>query len=180
VIFREVEDRDLIAKARRGNVDAYSILVSRWERRVFNYLLRLVGDREDAQDLSQEVFLKGWQNLTKLESADRFASWLFRIAHNEAYSLLRRNRPDSGELLREPAVSEARARLYPMELNLSVERALAELSGDQREAVVLKICQGFKFEEISEILGCPVSTIKSRVYAALDILKTTLAPQEAR
>jgi len=180
VIFREVEDRDLIAKARRGNVDAYSILVSRWERRVFNYLLRLVGDREDAQDLSQEVFLKGWQNLTKLESVERFAPWLFRIAHNEAYSMLRRNRPDRGELLMDPPVSEASSRLYPMELNLSVERALAALSGDQREAVVLKICQGFKFEEIAEILGCPVSTIKSRVYAALDALKTVLAPQEAR
>ena len=58
MIFREVEDRDLIAKARRGNVDAYNVLVSRWEKRVFNYLLRLVGHREDALDLSQDVFLK--------------------------------------------------------------------------------------------------------------------------
>ena len=71
MIFREVEDRDLIAKARRGNVDAYNVLVSRWERRVFNYLLRLVADREDALDLSQDVFLKAYQNLRKLDDPAR-------------------------------------------------------------------------------------------------------------
>ncbi|HZU26658.1 MAG TPA: sigma-70 family RNA polymerase sigma factor [Bryobacteraceae bacterium] len=180
MIFREVEDRDLIAKARRGSVDAYSILVSRWEKRVFNYLLRLVGDREDALDLSQDVFLKAYQNLKKLEDPDRFASWLFRIAHNEAYSLLRKNRPDSSEILSEPSVHDATSRMYPMELSLAVERALSLLSGDQREAVLLKIFQGFKFEEMAEILECPVSTVKSRLYTALDLLKTTLAPVEAR
>src|SRR5208283_2756743 len=80
LIFREIEDRDLIAKARRGHVDAYNVLVSRWEKRVFNYLLRLVGNREDALDLSQDVFLKAYQNLKKLEDEGRFAAWLYRIA----------------------------------------------------------------------------------------------------
>lgn len=179
MIFREVEDRDLIAKARRGNVDAYSILVSRWEKRIFNYLLRLVGDREEALDLSQDVFLKAWQNLKKLEDADRFSSWLFRIAHNEAFSLLRKNRPMS-ELIGDPTQVDRSPRLYPVELTLAVERALSTLSHDQREAVLLKIYQGFRFEEMADILGCPVSTIKSRLYTALDLLKDTLAPVNAR
>ncbi|HEX6896682.1 MAG TPA: sigma-70 family RNA polymerase sigma factor [Bryobacteraceae bacterium] len=175
MIFREVEDRDLIAKARRGSVDAYNVLVSRWERRVFNYLRRLVGDREDALDLSQDVFLKAYQNLRKLDDPSKFAGWLFRIAHNEAYSLLRKNRPD-GELTVEPRSGDASARMYPMELTLAVQGALARLSEDQREAVLLKIYQGFKFEEMAEILDCPVSTIKSRLYTALDLLKQSLAP----
>ena len=175
LIFREVEDRDLIAKARRGSVDAYNVLVSRWERRVFNYLRRLVGDREDALDLSQDVFLKAYQNLRKLDDPSKFAGWLFRIAHNEAYSLLRKNRPD-GELAVEPRSGDASARMYPMELTLAVQGALARLSEDQREAVLLKIYQGFKFEEMAEILDCPVSTIKSRLYTALDLLKQSLAP----
>ncbi len=179
MIFREVEDRDLIAKARRGNVDAYSILVSRWEKRIFNYLLRLVGDREEALDLSQDVFLKAWQNLKKLEDADRFSSWLFRIAHNEAFSLLRKNRPMS-ELIGDPTRVDRSPRLYPVELTLAVERALSTLSHDQREAVLLKIYQGFRFEEMADILGCPVSTIKSRLYTALDLLKDTLAPVNTR
>ncbi|MCC7176630.1 MAG: sigma-70 family RNA polymerase sigma factor [Bryobacterales bacterium] len=178
MIFREVEDPDLIARTRRGKVEAYNILVSRWEKRVFNYLLRLMGDREDAMDLSQEVFLKAYQNLGKLQDPSRFGPWLFRIAHNEAYSHLRRRRPEV-ELGDGPA-GAARPRLEPLELSVAVRRALELLSDDQREAVILKIYQGFKFEEMAEVLDCPVSTIKSRLYAALDVLKETLAPIHPR
>jgi RNA polymerase sigma-70 factor (ECF subfamily) len=179
LIFREVEDPDLIARTKRGKVEAYNILVSRWEKRIFNYLLRLVGNREDAMDLSQEVFLKAYQNLGKLQEASRFGPWLFRIAHNEAFSLLRRKRPEV-ELGSGPAVELARPRLEPLELTLAVRRALERLSDDQREAIILKIYQGFKFEEMAEVLDCPVSTVKSRVYAALDVLKEILAPIDTR
>jgi RNA polymerase sigma-70 factor (ECF subfamily) len=175
LIFREVEDRDLIAKARQGDVEAYNLLVSRWEKRIFNYLLRLVSNREDALDISQETFLKAYQNLRKLDDPARFSAWLFRIAHNEAFSLLRRRRPET-ELAGEPRPPELGPRMLPMELSLAVESALKLLSADQREAVLLKVYQGFKFEEMAEILECPVSTVKSRLYTALDLLKTTLAP----
>jgi RNA polymerase sigma-70 factor (ECF subfamily) len=183
LIFREVEDRDLIAKARQGNVEAYNLLVSRWEKRVFNYLLRLVANREDALDLSQDVFLKAYQNLAKLDDPARFSAWLFRIAHNEAFSALRRRRPE-GEMPEFETAGRDGAhfggRMLPMELSLAVESALKVLSDDQREAVLLKVYQGFKFEEMAEILDCPVSTVKSRLYAALDLLKNTLAPAVLR
>jgi len=175
LIFREVEDRDLVAQARRGHVDAYNQLVSRWEKRVFNYLLRLVANREDALDLTQDVFLKAYQNLARLEDASRFAPWVFRIAHNEAFSLLRKPRPGEEELA-DPAFASPGPRLFPVETSLAVAAALDKLSPEQREAVVLKVYEGFKFEEIAGILGCPVSTVKSRLYTALDLLKQTLAP----
>lgn len=175
MIFREVEDRDLILKARRGDVEGYNLLVSRWEKRIFNYLLRLVRDREDALDLTQEAFMKAYQNLSKLEDPQRFAPWLYRIAHNEAYSLLRRNRPETDEFDERPDSAPGR-RMMPVEVGIAVNAALARLSDDQREAVVLKVYQGFRFEEMAEILGCPVSTVKSRLYTALDLLKDTLAP----
>lgn len=183
MIFREVEDRDLIAKARRGDVESYNLLVSRWEKRVFNYLLRLVSNRpnsrEDALDLCQDVFLKAYQNLPKLEDPARFSGWLFRIAHNEAFSLLRRKRPEirDGETpLEAQASAESAGRLFPLELSLAVDGALKRLSDDQREAVLLKVYQGLKFDEMAEILDCPVSTVKSRLYAALDALKLVLSP----
>ena len=183
MIFREVEDRDLIAKARRGDVEAFNLLVSRWEKRVFNYLLRLLANREDALDVSQDVFLKAYQNLPKLDDAARFAGWLFRIAHNEAFSLLRRKRPES-ELPADPSVllrtRETGNGLLPLELSLAVESALKRLTDDQRETVLLKVYQGFKFDEIAEILDCPVSTVKSRLYTALELLKTALAPSALR
>jgi len=180
LIFREAEDPDLIVRARRGKVEAYNQLVSRWEKRIFNYLLRLVGDREDALDLSQEVFLKAYQNLGRLEDASRFAPWLFRIAHNEAYSHLRKKRPEEAIEFDPAGAAAQRPKLEPIELSLAVESALSRLSGEQREAVVLKIYQGFKFEEIGEILSCPVSTVKSRLYTALDLLKEALAPIDSR
>lgn len=178
MIFREVEDSDLIAHARRGDVDAYNVLVSRWEKRVFNYLHRLVNAREEAQDLAQDVFLKAWQNLRKLEDAAKFPSWLFRIAHNEAYSLLRKNRPDT-EILMDAPAGESRSRLFPVETALAVRSALTRLSPEQRDVVVLKVYEGFKFEEIAQVLNAPVSTIKSRLYSGLDVLKEALTPLEA-
>ena len=185
MIFRAVEDPDLIRKARRGDVEAYNLLISRWEKRVYNYLLRIVGDREDALDLSQDVFLKAYQNLRKLDDPARFAPWLYRIAHNEAYSMFRKKRPESDVDEIEPErteteISVAGSPVFPMELSLSVAAALDRLSPEQREAVVLKIYQGFKFEEMAEILACPVSTIKSRLYTALELLKAELAPAKAR
>ena len=182
MIFREVEDRDLISRARKGNVEAYNLLVSRWEKRVFNYLYRLVGNREDAMDLSQDVFLKAYQALARLEDPAKFSGWLFRIAHNEAYSLLRKNRLDDAELTYDPSTANlGGGRMYPMELSLTVKSALARLTPEQREAVLLKVFEGFKFEEMAEVLGIPISTVKSRLYTALDLLKGVLAPvQEAR
>lgn len=178
MIFREVEDRDLIGRAVRGDVEAFNLLVSRWEKRVFNYLLRLVGNREDAADLTQDSFLKAYQNLGRLEDPARFAPWLFRIAHNQAYSLLRKPKAvgEPGDYEPAPQVGP----MLPLELTLAVESALARLSEDQREAVLLKVYQGFKFEEMAEVLDCPVSTVKSRLYAAFDLLKETLAPVRAQ
>jgi RNA polymerase sigma-70 factor, ECF subfamily len=183
LIFRAVEDADLISRVRRGDLEAYNLLVSRWEKRVFNYLLRLTASPDDSLDLSQDVFLKAYQNIRKLDDPARFGPWLYRIAHNEAYSLFRKRRPetalrslsgDDAPVERNPAPG------FPMDLSLAVTAALDRLNPEQREAVVLKVYEGFKFDEMAEVLGCPVSTVKSRLYTALDLLKTELAPVSSR
>jgi len=182
LIFRAVEDADLISRVCRGDVESYNLLISRWEKRVFNYLLRLMASPEDALDLSQDVFLKAWQNIRKLDNPARFGPWLFRIAHNEAHSLFRRRRPETAlnvseedaPLERQPAPG------IRVELSLAVTAALDRLTPEQREAVVLKVYEGFKFDEMAEVLGCPVSTVKSRLYTALDLLKNELAPANTR
>jgi RNA polymerase sigma-70 factor (ECF subfamily) len=185
LIFRAVEDADLIHRAARGGVEAYNLLVSRWEKRVYNYLLRITGNREDALDLAQDVFLKAYQNLRKLDDPGRFAPWLYRIAHNEAYSMFRKKRPEVDVDEIEPrsvgtGVMIGGSSVFPVELSMAVAAALDRLSPEQREAVVLKIYQGFKFEEMAEILSCPVSTVKSRLYTALELLKAELAPSASR
>jgi RNA polymerase sigma-70 factor, ECF subfamily len=178
LIFRAVEDTDLISRVRRGDVEAFNLLVSRWEKRVFNYLLRLTGRPEDAMDLSQEAFLKAYQNIRKLEDPARFGPWLYRIAHNEAQSLFRKRRPETA--LEDAPAERNPAPGFPMDLSLAVTAALDRLNPEQREAVVLKVYEGFKFDEMAEVIGCPVSTVKSRLYTALELLKTELAPAATR
>lgn len=173
------EDADLIRRAEIGGVESYHFLLSRWEKRIYNYLLRVTGDREDALDLTQDVFLKAYQNLSKLDDPGRFAPWIYRIAHNEAYSMFRKRRPETDAEEIDPESTEASitvggSSLFPVELSIAVASALEGLTPDHREAVMLKIYQGFKFVEIARILGCPVSTVKYRLYAALGLLKEYL------
>ncbi|MDP9054476.1 MAG: sigma-70 family RNA polymerase sigma factor [Acidobacteriota bacterium] len=174
MILRAVEDTDLISRVRRGDVEAYNLLVSRWEKRVFNYLLRLTASPDDALDLSQDAFLKAYQNIGKLDDPARFGPWLYRIAHNEAYSFFRKRRPET--TLEDVNAEHNPAPAFSLDLSLAVTAALDRLNPEQREAVVLKVYEGFKFQEMAEVLGCPVSTVKSRLYTALDLLKAELAP----
>ena len=129
MIFRAVEDADLIRQATRGNVESFNLLVSRWEKRVYNYLLRITANREDALDLTQDVFLKAYQNLRKLDDPGRFAPWLYRIAHNEAYSMFRKRRPETDVDELEPEATETKitvggSSVFPIELSLAVASAL--------------------------------------------------------
>jgi RNA polymerase sigma-70 factor (ECF subfamily) len=180
LIFREVEDRDLILKARRGDVDAYNVLVSRWERRVFSFIVRSIGDREEALDLSQDTFLKVYRGLRSLQEVERFPQWLFRIAHNETISWRRKKRPEPSEDSElERAAMPSTRRENAAELTAAVNQALGTLPEEQRQAVLLKVYQGFKFHEIAEITGVPVSTVKSRVYTGFEALKAVLAPSRS-
>ncbi len=187
MIFSELEDRDLILSARQGDMQAYNVLVSRWERRVYNYLLRSLSDREDALDVCQETFLKAYRGLPRLSAIDRFPQWLFRIAHNEAASLRRRAKPASdaedleavADLASLPGARLGGFGYGGAELGFLVEQALNALPARQREVVLLKVHHGFKFDEIAEILDCPASTVKSRLYAALKALRGVLDPVSA-
>ena len=183
----ESPDRELIRAAKAGDLHAFNLLVARWERKLYNYLLRSTGNRDDAMDLCQETFLKACRGLPSLASAERFPNWLFRIAHNELASAHRKARPagnsDNLDLL--PEISSlSRSRLGDFgyggaELSFLVDQALNSLPTAQREVVVLKVQYGFKFDEIAEIVGCPVSTAKSRLYAALAALRESLEPVSA-
>jgi len=188
LFLRTESDAQLVAKARKGEVEAFNHLISRWEKRLYNYLLRLLRNREDSLDVCQEAFLKAYRSLGTLYSPEKFPQWLFRIAHNMAFSHLRRSTVVEETEYREaddwedaPAKpfilaesSGPRRTLDGVELELTVAKALEALSPDQRETIVLKVYHGFQFAEIAEILGCPLSTVKSRLYTGLSQLKDIL------
>jgi RNA polymerase sigma-70 factor (ECF subfamily) len=177
----EITDRPdaaLVRDAMSGQSEAFNVLVRRWERKVYSFLVYLTGRPEDAFDICQEVFLSAYRHLSQLKEPDKFAQWLFRIARNTAHSYSRREREEETSLGDHDAAEDSsRVRVGEAgqwargELKILVEKALARLPYEQREAIVLKFYQGFKLEEIAEIQGCPVGTAKTRVYSGFEQLR---------
>jgi RNA polymerase sigma-70 factor (ECF subfamily) len=177
----EISDRPdaaLVRDAMSGQPEAFNVLVRRWERKVYSFLVYLTGRPEDAFDMCQEVFLSGYRHLGQLKDPHKFPQWLFRIARNTAHSHARREHEEETSLKDlDPAEGSSRVKLGEVgqwergELKILVERALAGLPLEQREAIVLKFYQGFKLAEIAEIQGCPLSTAKTRVYSGFEQLR---------
>jgi RNA polymerase sigma-70 factor, ECF subfamily len=163
-------DRKLVERVLEGDSEAFNLLVRQWEKPIYNFILRMIGDREEAMDLSQDVFMKAYRELATLKDLDRFSAWLYRIAHNTCYSRLRK---EIGKtfVVYDPEDYSART---PIEERLAVEKALQQLPPDQREVVVLKVYQELKFEEIAIIQDAPVSTVKSRLYMGFEKLRSIL------
>jgi len=175
-------DTALVGEAMSGHPEAFNALVRRWERKVYSFLVYLTGRPEDAFDMCQEVFLSGYRHLGQLKDPHKFPQWLFRIARNTAHSHARREREgEPGPEDLDAAEGSSNVRLGEAghwergELKILVEKALAGLPLDQREAIVLKFYQGFKLAEIAEIQGCPLSTAKTRVYSGFEHLRKIIA-----
>ncbi len=171
--LESADDSRIIDRVLDGDTNAFNLLVWQWEKPIYNYIYRMVGNRDDALDLCQESFLKAYRELGNLKDRDRFSSWLYRIAHNVCYS---RFRKDQGKTFVEldPNVGASR---MPIENRLAVEKALSQLPDDQKEVVVLKVYQGLRFDEIAAVQDAPVSTVKSRLYMSFDKLKSVLGEQ---
>jgi RNA polymerase sigma-70 factor, ECF subfamily len=165
-----VDDRKIIERVLGGDAEAFNLLVRQWEKPIYNFILRIIGDRDEAMDLCQDSFMKAYRELDTLKDRDRFSSWLYRIAHNTCFSKLRK---DKGKTFVE-LDPDVRAVKSSIETRLAVEKALQHLPEDQREVVVLKVFHNLKFEEIAAIQGAPVSTVKSRLYMGFEKLKLIL------
>ena len=168
--LKPVDDRKIVERVLKGDAEAFNLLVRRWEKPIYNFIVRMIGDREEAMDLCQDAFMKAYRELGTLKDLDRFSSWLYRIAHNTCFSKLRK---DSGKTFLE-FEPETHGVGTSIESRLAVEKALQHLPEDQREVVVLKVFQSLKFEEIAQIQGAPVSTVKSRLYMAFEKLRMIL------
>ena len=171
-------DEALVRDAMSGQSEAFNVLVRRWERKVYSFLVYLTARPEEAFDMCQEAFLSAYRHLGQLKDPHKFPQWLFRIARNTAHSRARQEREEETSLNDlEGAGDSSGARVGEAgqwergELKILVEKALAALPFEQREAIVLKFYQGFKLAEIAEIQGCPLSTVKTRVYSGFEQLR---------
>lgn len=169
-----------MAAVQAGDSSAFDVLVRRWDRRIQGAAYRVLGSDDEARDVSQEAFLKAYRGLPGFKGEARFSSWLYQIALNLCRDRLRRRK--GREFVSLEAVSEAPLRGAPSVSDIVESRDLARrvasavkaLSSEQREVIVLKEYEGLTFPEIAEVLGIPVSTVKTRLYRGLVQLRALL------
>ena len=188
------EDRELVERVKSGSTEAFSVLVRRYQDRVFNTCWRICGHLEDARDVTQEAFLKVYERIGTFRQESGFYTWLFRVAVNLALTHRRRGRTRrevpldaiGGAIGTQADVLARRARLAAGEdpaelLETTVSRgrlvqALHALDDDHRAVVVLRDIEGLDYRRIGEILNVPTGTVKSRLYRARCELRRAIEP----
>lgn len=178
-----MSDTQIIERTLGGEPEAFSLLVRRWERQIYGLTLRMLGRDDEAKDATQETFISAYRNLSKFRGEAKFSSWIYRIALNICNTKLRSRSKGtiSLEEQREATGFELAANLDDLSSNIQqeqitqhVRRALQGLPAEMRQVIIMKEYDGLKFSEIAEILGIPISTVKTRMYTGLTELRKRL------
>lgn len=192
-VLAELSDQDIVARAREGHEDAFRELIRRYQRPVFSLIYRMVRDRELAEDLAQETFVKVLNAIDTYRPEFKFSSWIFKIANNAAIDHLRRRELDTLSLEGAPDATtpdrvEATAlqigdhaespldELEARELGSAIEQAIQALRPEYRSCILLRHVEGRSYEEIAEILELPLGTVKTYIHRARAQLKQALGP----
>ncbi len=178
VLPREAE-REAIEACRRGEREAFDQLVLRYQRDVYRLCYRYVNSHEDANDLAQEAFLKAWRAIGRFRGDSSFATWLYRIAVNACLNFRALKRPQTQELpetLADP-VPGAAARVERDDEARRVRAAVCRLPEKQRATLILKLYHELTHEEVAEILGSTVGTVKANLFHALGNLRRLMAEE---
>jgi RNA polymerase sigma-70 factor (ECF subfamily) len=180
-----MSDEELVARSRGGDLDSFNQLVLRWERPIYALAYRVIGREEDARDVAQETFLRAFRALGGFKGQAKFSSWLYRITLNLCRDWIRRERRtpiaqapegvDLVDLAGEATPAESIEDLVSRkQLSEAVAKAMALLPEEQRTAIILKEYHGLTFQEIADLLDCPLSTVKTRLYQGLTVLRRHL------
>jgi RNA polymerase sigma-70 factor (ECF subfamily) len=173
----EIDDRELVRRVLAGQTDDFRVLVDRHQHSIFRFALGLLGNREEAQDVTQEAFLAAFANLSGYDSSRAgFSTWLFTIARNRCLNLLKQRRPIA---LDEPdSISDVTSAdpVVSQELSQQLDRALAALPVEQRSAFVLAEIEELPYAEIARIERTSLGTVKSRIHRAKQRLQSLLEP----
>jgi RNA polymerase sigma-70 factor (ECF subfamily) len=178
-------DEELVARSVGGDLDSFNQLVLRWERPIYALAYRVIGREEDARDVCQETFLRAFRALGGFKGQAKFSSWLYRITLNLCRDWIRRERrqplaqtPEGVDLVELAGESETTESVEELvarkEIGAAVAKAMALLPEEQRTAIVLKEYHGLTFQEIADMLDCPLSTVKTRLYQGLTVLRRQL------
>ena len=182
--MKNLSDEQLVTLVREGRNEAFSILVQRYEKQIFALAYRLGGDYDEARDMAQEAFLRVYQELSRYDVSRPFFPWLYRVSHNTCINLMHRRPKETTPLdnLLDLRADEEDRELNPsasyeqQELAAAIHRALQSLPESYRLPLVLKYLEDMSYQQISEQLDLPVSTIETRLFRGRKMLKLALAP----
>ena len=175
-------DEELVARSMRGDAESFNELVLRWERPIFALAYRTIGREEEARDVCQETFLRAFRALPGFRGQAKFSSWIYRIALNLCRDWARKERrtpvvqpPEDVELQDLAAANQPSESIEDLVVRRGlvsqVEAAMASIPEEQRTVIILKEYHGLTFQEIAELMGCPLSTVKTRLYQGLAVVR---------
>jgi RNA polymerase sigma-70 factor, ECF subfamily len=183
-------DQQLVERVQRGDKGAFDLLVLKYQRKIFRLLSRLIRDSAEVEDIAQEAFIKAYRALPNFRGESAFYTWLYRIAINTAKNHLvsqGRRAPtsteadieeaetfDDGDHLRD--LNTPDSMLLSKQVGEAVNRAIDKLPEDLRTAIVLREIEGRSYEEIAESMGCPIGTVRSRIFRAREAIALELKP----
>jgi RNA polymerase sigma factor (sigma-70 family) len=169
---------EIISQAKKGDQDAFRKLVTAYKGTVFRHAFALLNDRMEAEDVTQEAFVKAYYSLPKLENEYAFVSWLTKVVTNLCYDknkkINKKKAMESEELDENVVIPHGPSPIEQTVAKISMNEALQKISIDQRNALILKEIQGYSYLEISELLKIPLGTVKSRINAARENLRKEL------
>lgn len=172
-----LSDSELVKIVREKDPERYAEIIERYQTKLFIYLYRLIGDREEAEDILQDVFIKTYRNLNSFDTSRKFSSWIYRISHNEAVNYIKRKSlrrfipwediTATKDKLEMSSVEEGVDKAWMRkETNQEIDQAISRLSFKYRQVLVLRYYSDKSYEEISEILGRPVNTVGTLINRA--------------
>jgi len=178
----EDDDAQLVSASKNGDQDTFSLLVQRYQRRVFNLVFRMLQNYEEASEVTQEAFLAAWQGLPSFRGEARFSTWLYRIAYNCALKQLDIRKRDQALQVALQAEQnlegddQHNTLLDTLDNQEMVQEQLSQLPPKYRIVLILRHLQEMTYEEMAEVLTMPVGTIKTHLFRARNLLKERLKP----
>ena len=183
-------DQQLVERVQKGDKRAFDLLVLKYQHKIFGLISRYVRDNDEIQDVAQEAFIKAFRALPKFRGDSAFYTWLYRIAINTAknYLVARSRRPPATDVDVEDAeyfesasplksIENPENALHGEELKRVVETAIKELPEDLRAAVTLREFDGLSYEDIADVMECPVGTVRSRIFRAREAIDKQVRQQ---
>ena len=183
-------DAELVARVQRGDKQAFNLLVIKYQRKILRLLSRMIRDPADLEDVAQEAFIKAYRALPQFRGESAFYTWLYRIAINTARNWLssvakRPSAPNAiesedGETFNETDslsdISTPESMVASREIAETVNSAIEELPEELRTAIVLREIEGMSYEDIAQTMGCPIGTVRSRIFRAREAIAQRLRP----